>query len=237
MYMQKQTTRRYINLVHQVVLSQARTIVEIGVCNAINAEHMLRAAIQYNADEPSDIVYHGFDLFEEGIENIVDEAVPQKGELSRPLPIHKVIAKLKKLGVNYRLLPGSTFDTLSCYVEEAIEVDAEYPDLIFIDAGHSHASVANDWYYARKLMGPGTVVLFDDYFSGGHVKEGGEWGVSAVVDAIDRSKYTTEILYPNDILQPPQDVTNYTYVPIETKDPFDLPPALEVSIIKVTKRP
>lgn len=61
-------------------------------------------------------------------------------------------------------------------------------DFVFIDGGHSVATIDNDWRHVLPLMHDGTIVLFDDYW------DTTDSGAKAVVDAINKEKYDVEVL-------------------------------------------
>ena len=64
--------------------------------------------------------------------------------------------RLSKLA-NVKLFKGFTYKTLPTFNKKI--------DLIFIDGGHSIKTIANDWYYVKKMMHKNTNVIFDDYYS------------------------------------------------------------------------
>jgi len=65
-------------------------------------------------------------------------------------------------------------------------------DIIFIDGGHSIKTIQNDWNYSKKIIHDKTVVIFDDYWN---IESA---GCNRVIDSIDRSEFSVEILQPTD---------------------------------------
>ena len=233
--------RRYTNLTHEIVKTGTTNIIELGVCNGINAELMIRAAQKYNIccepasiysknviDQPWDITYYGFDLFEAEIDSIVGEDIPVEGLWAAPLSVSDIRKKLEKTEADIRLFPGSTFDTLPLFVSHFRNRKF---DFIFIDAGHSFEAQRNDWHYVQKLMNNDTVVLIDDYLEKGHIEGGKEWGVTAAVNEIDRDLYKVEVLEPKDVLPLPEDTTcTEPYISYDENDPATN------AIVKVTRK-
>jgi hypothetical protein len=66
-------------------------------------------------------------------------------------------------------------------------------DFIFIDGGHSFETISSDWKYTEELMGPGSVAIFDDYYTEPDEAIAG-MGCQETVDAIDRARYHVEVL-------------------------------------------
>ena len=91
--------------------------------------------------------------------------------------------KLQETGVNVHLYKGNTMKTLPAVIS-----DLPPMDVIFIDGGHSLETIQNDWRCAKALMSEKTAVIFDDYWLNRHD------GARPVVDAIDRTKYTVNLL-------------------------------------------
>lgn len=147
-------------------------ILEIGTYDGFNAVRMVEAA-----GSPIDSRrYYGFDLFEH------QTAEAFESEFSKRPPTRDQVASfLKRKGLADPLLvAGDSTVTLPEYVP-----DLPTMDLILIDGGHSQETVAQDWRNVQPLIGPDTVIFFDDY---------PQWGVGPVVDGIDQSAWHVEIL-------------------------------------------
>lgn len=128
---------------------------------------------------PDEITYYGFDLFEEMTKDKFEE------ELSKFPPAQdEVLQKLKQTGANIRLYKGNTLITLPRVADSLPKMD-----FIFIDGGHSIQTIENDWCYAQELMGENTIVIFDDYYF-----DKNDVGAKTVVDKIDRTRFSVEIL-------------------------------------------
>lgn len=153
---------------------------EIGTWNGNHAAKMIEKAKKYWL--PEEIEYYGFDLFEDIDEEMIKAEVSKK-----PPSMNTVKEKLEKTGAKIILYKGNTLNILP----EAIK-NIPKMDFIFIDGGHSIKTIQNDWNYSKKLMHDKTVLIFDDYWN----MEGS--GCNRVVDSIDRSEFSVEILQPTD---------------------------------------
>jgi len=145
--------------------NKCKRIMEIGVANGENAKTMVMVAIRNLS--PEEVEYYGFDLF--GGDD--DSRMKQ------------VRQKLKETGCRFKLFKGDSVETL-------LSVLATLPkmDLIFIDGGHSYATVKRDWENTRSLMHDETAAFFHNY----------DWsGVKGVVDNISRQKYQVKIIHPS----------------------------------------
>jgi len=149
---------------------------EIGVWRGVRAKQMIEVAARFHP--VSEIRYFGFDLFED----------MQEGQVRRefakiPLAEKYVRGVLEKTGADISLFRGDTSITLP-------QAMAHLPgmDFIFIDGGHSIASIENDWKYAQKIMGEKSVVIFDDYWNRD------DSGCKKVVDSISREDFDVQVL-------------------------------------------
>ena len=145
-------TRRYLNLFILIILYRPKKILEIGVYNGVRSFEMISVAKIFN----NNIVYYGFDLFEEFYKkkNLL------KNELSKkPLLKNQIYKKLSTL-TKVKLYKGYTHKTLHSFVKN----NKNLIDFIFIDGGHSIQTIKNDWKFVKKIMHKNTVVVFDDYY-------------------------------------------------------------------------
>ena len=167
--------RRYDYLFDIIRHQRCRRIMEIGTLDGEHALQMIREAKRSRLKE---VVYYGFDLFEE-MDDVTFEAEISK----RPPRLADVQRKLEATGCQVRLFQGNTKKTLPESVAELPKMD-----LIFIDGGHSVETIQNDWKYAQRLMSKDTIVIFDDYWNRDDA------GAKPVVEKIDRKKYRVEVL-------------------------------------------
>lgn len=179
------TPIRYRHLLRTIYKKRCRSIMEIGTHNGIHSRHMIETA---NIFHPMNrITYYGFDLFE----GLTDEDV-QKELAKKPPEYNKVKQRLEKTGANINLYMGYTKDTLPKFLEENRDKQI---DFVFIDGGHSIETISLDWSYVKKIMNPGTIVIFDDYYSNREVKDSG-YGCQSLINNLDKNVYDIEILEP-----------------------------------------
>ncbi|MBN1502536.1 class I SAM-dependent methyltransferase [Candidatus Woesearchaeota archaeon] len=167
--------KRYKYLFETITRKKARRIMEIGVWDGEHGLQMINAAKKVHG---RDVEYYGFDLFEE-----LDSDKFNSEIAKQPPSMKQVLKKLKKTGCKIRLFKGDTARTLPKYV-----IKLPMMDFIFIDGGHSIATISNDWRYSSQLMSKNTVVIFDDYWN----RE--DAGCKKVIENIDRKRYNVKIL-------------------------------------------
>jgi predicted O-methyltransferase YrrM len=182
-------TRRYAAVLETVRRRRCRKLLEVGVHHGIRAVQMIHAATL--SHPAASVVYHGFDLFEE----LTAEEL--EAEFSkRPSPEAIVRRRLQRTGARIELYKGYSRETLPAFV--AAHRNQPRPlDLVFLDGGHSAATVAEDWRNLEPLIFPGTVVLLDDYYPGEPAELAGI-GCNHLVDGLDRRRYRVEILDAED---------------------------------------
>jgi predicted O-methyltransferase YrrM len=163
--------KRYASLYAEIERMSPKHILEIGTHDGTNALYMFRLA----SKSARSVRYYGFDLFE-----ALDSQQSLRESALRPRRLDEVQAYLRHHRVDALLVPGDTSRTLPMSVPQLPRMD-----LIFIDGGHSVETVSSDWGNVAPLIHGKTVVYFDDYPN---------WGIKAVVDAIDRSQWDVEIL-------------------------------------------
>ena len=145
--------------------NKCRKIMEIGVAYGENARSMVMVAIRNFS--PEDVEYYGFDLFGGNDDSRME----------------RVRRKLRETGCKFKLFKGDSVETLPRMMKTLPKMD-----LIFIDGGHSYATVKNDWENSRSLMCDETAVFFHNYdFS----------GPKRVVDNISREEYQVKIIHPS----------------------------------------
>lgn len=162
--------RRYDQLLSEIDQLKPKYILEIGTNDGLNALRMVRAASKYR----SDVVYLGFDLFEQQDR----ESFLREFALKTP-SLREVTSFLNRNGVcDFRLFAGDTRETLPMAALPKV-------DLAFIDGGHSYETVLADWTNVQAVVHGSSVIYFDDYPN---------WGIGPVVDAIDRAQWNVEVL-------------------------------------------
>jgi predicted O-methyltransferase YrrM len=145
--------------------NRCRKIMEIGVADGENARAVVMVALRNFS--PEEVEYYGFDFFESDDDSRLGQ----------------VRKKLIETGCKFELFRGDSVETLPMEVKTLPKMD-----LIFIDGGHSYATVRSDWENSRSLMHDETAVFFHNYdFS----------GPKRVVDNISREEYQVKIIHPS----------------------------------------
>jgi hypothetical protein len=139
--------KRYAQLLLIVFFKRPKSIVEIGVYKGKRSKELIEVARIFN----NKVNYYGFDLFD-----IFNEKIFRNESSKFPYKKNVVKNKISKIA-KVRLFKGFTHKTLPFFKKKV--------DLVFIDGGHSTKTIANDWYYVKKMMHKNTVVIFDDYYS------------------------------------------------------------------------
>ncbi|MCC6191380.1 MAG: class I SAM-dependent methyltransferase [Anaerolineales bacterium] len=180
--------RRYEHLLAEIDAYKPRVIVEVGTHRGDRAVQMVQQAARHRPIE--EIEYHGFDLFEEMTPNVLER------EFSKQPPgIEAVMGRLQATGAQVHLHQGDTKDTLAQFTTNA--------DLIFVDGGHSHETIASDWRHLQRSMGPTTVTVFDDYYGPRRVPETENVGCNALIDALRADEWTVGRLLGTDHFMKP----------------------------------
>lgn len=182
------TPRRYRNLFRLVHQRRSRTLLEVGTYNGEHAQQLIETAgLHWPRPE---IQYYGFDLFEE-----LTDADLQREFSKRPPDQRAVQSKLDATGAQIRLAKGYSRDTLPRLLRESTRPRAF--DFVLVDGGHSHETIRSDWQAVRSLMGPESVVVFDDYYDNVEV-EVRELGCRALIDGLDKREFDVHLLAPVD---------------------------------------
>lgn len=132
---------------------------EIGTWKGKRALSMLRRAPSH-----VEVSYFGFDLFEDLTQEKKDEEFCGKAFPPKMMDVYDMLRTGTGKNVNVGLFKGDTMKTIPDFDTALSGTDFEYMDLIFIDGGHSIETIESDWNNVRRLIGPKTVVIFDDYF-------------------------------------------------------------------------
>ena len=166
--------KRYAQLLLIVFLKRPKSIVEIGVYKGKRSKELIEVAKIFN----NKINYYGFDLFD-----LFNRKINLKEFSKKPNTENDIKYKLSKLA-NVMLFKGFTYNTLPTFNKKI--------DLIFIDGGHSYDTVKSDWEMGCKLLNDQGVIFFDDYTSRNGTLNSG-FGISKVIEEIDKSIWNVEI--------------------------------------------
>lgn len=112
---------------------RVRSIVELGIGNAVRTLRMLRLAMRQAGDAP--VRYAGIDLFEA-------RPVDQAG-----LTFKRAYQLLMPLGVKLRLVPGDPFSAMV-----RVSNDLTGTDLVLVAADQDAESLARAWFYIPRML-------------------------------------------------------------------------------------
>ena len=97
--------------------------------------------------------------------------------------------ELKRAGAKAMLYKGNTRVTLPRAAETLKPMN-----LVFQDGGHSLETTASDWEFAHRLLSPGGIYLFDDYY-----ENRDDFGCRRLVETLARNPaYRVRLLDPVD---------------------------------------
>ena len=180
--------RRYRNLFRLVRARRSRTLLEVGTYDGEHARQLIEtAALHWPA---ADVQYFGFDLFED----LTDEVL--KKEFSKRPPAQRVVAsKLTANGAKVHLSRGYSRDTLPALLFQT-DRPAHF-DFVLIDGGHAQETIQADWEVVRSLMGPQSVVVFDDYYDNTESAVA-NLGCRRLIDGLDRRQFDVHVMDPVD---------------------------------------
>lgn len=171
---------RYTNLKPEISNCKPKTILEIGTWDGGHSCEMIMEAKKYNED----VVYFGFDIFEN-----IDEDIRKKELHVKSIQNEgRVRERIERTGAEVHLHVGYTNETLPKF-DAVSSVDFAY-----IDGGHSLETIDNDWLYVEKLMHDDTVVIFDDYYDSDTTKG----CYNLIQKLISEDKYKVQLLDPED---------------------------------------
>lgn len=106
--------------------------------------------------------------------------------------VRSVLQPFVELEVTVQLFRGDTKNLLPKLAGALPQMD-----FVFIDGGHSETTVRNDWTCVQRVMGPETVVIFDDTVDPRSAQITGV-GVNDVLASIDPDNFTMRRLRPVD---------------------------------------
>lgn len=157
-------------------------LLEVGTYDGVRGASLLRHWMGH--DDKFTAEYHGFDLFE-GLTEEMSKAELSKSKL--PPSAIEVLNRLTQVPrAAVKLYKGNTRTTLPEQAENLPEMS-----LIFVDGGHSLETIESDWNSIRGLIGPETIVLFDDYY-----ENRSDFGCKPLIQGL--RGYTVELLDPVD---------------------------------------
>jgi hypothetical protein len=182
------TPRRYRNLFRIVHQRRSRTLLEVGTYNGEHARQLIETAgLHWPRPE---VHYYGFDLFED-----LTDVDLQREFSKRPPHQDAVHAKLAATGAQVRLAKGYSRDTLPRFLREPAR--PRHFDFALIDGGHSRETIASDWQVVRSLLGPRSVVVFDDYYDNTDAAVR-DLGCRSLIEALDPREFDVRVLGPAD---------------------------------------
>ena len=167
-----QPPMRYGQLIELVGFYKPRSLVETGTWNGGHAIDMCRTALNSHSDK---VHYTGYDLFEEGSEELDKKELNSK----KRMLVEEVTKKFEDLAkqfpdrFSFRLVKGDTNETMKHH----------RVDFAYIDGGHSIETTKNDYEHLEESK----VIVFDDYFKkdkDGQAPKEEHSGTNAVFDSL-----------------------------------------------------
>lgn len=150
-----------------------------------HAAQMIQTASLHQA--AADVEYFGFDLFEDLTPELLEYE-----KSKQPPGRAQVQALLDATGARVRLFKGNTRQSLPAHAAGIGPVD-----FIFIDGGPSVETIRSDWDKVQPMIGPRTVVLFDDYYTNDEREVAGS-GCQTILGGLDPAGWRVEVLEPAD---------------------------------------
>jgi len=170
---------RYDSLIALAARLQPANILEIGVASGNTAIRLL---------EVTDADYYGVDLFE----NLTLEMAKAELNGKAVMSLEDVWEKLGAYHERVSLYRGNSRDILPALSQEWLD-DGILFDLIFIDGGHSHETIASDYNCAEEIIAADGVIVFDDYYQNGAAG----FGCNETVDELVESGYGVTFSAPD----------------------------------------
>jgi predicted O-methyltransferase YrrM len=164
---------RYAQIIDLINLVKPKRIVEVGTWNGDRAVQMILHA-QAHCEKPDDVHYIGFDLFEDATE----ETDKRESNVKPHWNQDDVGQKISGTGAKVDLVKGDTNQTLP----EVTSGNWETPDFVFIDGGHSVATIESDWKHLKDAK----TIVFDDYYveHDGKCMDTEKFGCNKLVDTL-----------------------------------------------------
>lgn len=183
---------RYAAVTTAIRTERAKNILEVGTWNGERALAMAAAALQ----ESSKVTYTGFDLFERMTADKSKAEFNAKTPTPESLVRDKLDAfRVKRPGFTFLLHKGDTRETLPKFLANGRTGSV---DFVWLDGGHSVATVASDWENCRKAVRPGGVILLDDYYSKMEPSFLREFGCNTLIKRLTMEGYNVKILPTKD---------------------------------------
>lgn len=135
---------RYDKLIELAASKKPDVLVEIGTHRGLRAK-LLKAHCKQ---------YYGFDFWESGNDETDRRESNGKGRST------KAQAEQALAGSRFELIAGDTRITLPEFYKRGIKID-----FAWIDGGHSVETIRSDWNWISKMLNPGAVVIFDDWYA------------------------------------------------------------------------
>lgn len=190
---EKWTKTRYKNLLEQIDLVAPRFILEFGVWKGYTAVRMIKHALQYRQD----VHYFGIDTFQ----NITVEQAAYENHTKAMAQYKETLKYLdSEIGqARHSVVMGESKKMFRKIRRNFMKniFYTKHCDLIFIDGGHSVATILHDWLAAESIMDDKTVVIFDDYY-----KDITDVGAFHVIEyGVNRRLFDIEYLQPVDMFK------------------------------------
>jgi len=136
---------RLEQVVNHIYSFKPDVVLEIGTWNAGMAKTMLNSGAKK---------YIGFDIFEEGSEELDDIENNAKKRVTE----ESVLETLKDFDTE--IIKGNSRETLREYVKDK----ERFVDVALIDGGHSKATIKSDLMNLLNIMKDSGVIFLDDYY-------------------------------------------------------------------------
>ena len=156
---------RYVQIPPLVRHFAPREILEVGTWSGWRAVQMALISLERGLD----VSYKGFDVFEDFTVEFDAKEMNVKPHFSRQ-EVGRLLSLVADLypKFSFELVQGNTNDTLK----------DETADFVFLDGGHSCATILNDFAAVRKSP----VILLDDYYAGPIDTD--DFGCNRIIDGL-----------------------------------------------------
>ena len=135
--------QRYHQISQIILEFQPKTVLEVGTHKAVRPREWY---MFHKFDH-----YYGFDVFDDGDENLDKKEMNGKGRCS----LEYAEEQLKD--IPHTLYKGLTTETLPQFNERV--------DFAFIDGGHSVETINHDFEIVSRILKPGGVIILDDFYT------------------------------------------------------------------------
>lgn len=176
--LKKKKINRYENLYKYAERFKPKSMLEIGVWDAVHAVRTLQVMKRFHKN----LVYHGCDVFEMLSQEEQKKECAKEGRYFTEQYCRKKIASVQ--GVEITLHKGYTRDTLP-------SIGRTF-DYVLIDGGHSIETIEQDWQNVQKLIHKTSYIIFDDYYF-----DRNDIGCKTIIDNLPEN-FTKKVLQPID---------------------------------------